>query len=128
LKAKHDFVSTPVLPDDTSLEPEVEAEASAEPLPTSIEQDHIEHEPETVHSDERAEGSPEIVLDRNTPAIELQSELEQETVAAETRGTDALIAAATASGLVAAEFTETKQSVIPTTEVSISYSLWQPIC
>jgi hypothetical protein len=82
LKATHDRASTPVLPDVSNLEPEVGTEASAEPLPTSIEHlsTSIGHEPETVHSEEPVEGPSENVFDGNTPGIELQSELEHEPV------------------------------------------------
>lgn len=79
MKAKYHSASAPVLPDVT-LEPEVETETSAEPLPTSTEQDlpvNIEHEPTTVPLDEpaaMAEGLPGIAL----APIELQSELKQE--------------------------------------------------
>ena len=67
-----------------------------------------------------------VPTSKDTSTAVVTHEVETQ-VAAETRGTDALIAAATAGGLVAAEFTETEQPVIPTTEVSISYSLWHPI-
>ena len=86
MKAKYDFAPVPVLPDVNNLEPEVETEATAELLPTSIEQDlstTTEHELDTAHPDEPAaiaEASPEIVLNADAIGVELQSEHEQETL------------------------------------------------
>lgn len=72
-----------------NLEPEVETEAIAEPLPSLIEQDlptTIEPELDTPHSDEPAviaEGSSKVALNTDaTGGIELQSELQQETLTA----------------------------------------------
>ena len=130
-------------------------------LPTSIEQDlptTIEHELDTAHPDElagvAAEGSSKVVLDNADSTggtIELQSELEQETLLpsaqleetgvdvvsiskdaltaheveteteANTHGTEP---ATTSKYVIAAEeLPETEHPVIPTTEVFIFYSI-----
>lgn len=80
IKAKH---YSDAVPDVNNLEHEVEAEATIEPSPTSIEQDlptSIEQELDSTHSNEPAaiEGSSKVVLDADaTGGIELQSELKE---------------------------------------------------
>ena len=74
-KAKSESTSAPALHDITILEPEpkVESEASAEPVPASIEQDFptsVEHEPKTTQSDEpgpMTESSSAVALDEDVP-------------------------------------------------------------
>ena len=151
LQENHDFASTvPALHDVANLEPEVKTATFAELALTSIEpHPSIGHESATI-----AEHSPEIAFTQNTldypTGIELYSELEQETaheagvdvvsrsrdasiaivtheveVTDETHGTHTPIAT-NANDLVAAESTETEQSVMPTTEVFISSSCRNP--
>jgi hypothetical protein len=154
LKAKYYTASAPVLPDVT-LEPEVETKTSAEPLPTSTEQDlpvSIEHEP--VPLDEpaaMAEDLPEIAL----APIELQSELKQEipvlSTASQEKGVDIVSTSkdtpttfvhevesgveaetcgteALIAATTAADLVaaETEQPVVQTTEVFIFYSRANP--
>ena len=119
-------------------------------MPTTLEQ---EPELDTAHSDELAgiaavEDPSEVVLDADaTGGIELQSELEQETLipSAQETGVDVVLssedaltavvahevetgggaetqAAAATTDLAAAELPETEQLVTPTTEVFIFYS------
>ena len=111
-------------------------------MPTTIEQ-----EQDTAHSNEPAtiaEGSSKVLLDADaTGGVELRSELEQETFtssAQETRvdivssnkgaSTDVVAhevetdaeAETQETNDLAAEFPETEQPVVPTTEVSTFYS------